>query len=80
MPGVNLDSIVEQTGFKVIFDQDCSEIEPPNANELFCLRYHVDPLGLRRLEFVSAKERASLLDDVLALDGAVTDGIVGGAK
>ena len=77
MPGVDLDSIVERTGFKVIFDQDCHEIELPDANELFCLRYHVDPLGLRRLEFVSAKERASLLDDVLALDSAVTDRIVG---
>lgn len=80
MPGVSRDEIVDNTGFKVIFDPDCHEVAPPSAHDLFMLRYHVDPLGLRRLEFVSARDRAAIIDDVLARDRAVTDRVIGAAS
>ncbi|RVT82735.1 CoA-transferase [Rhodobacteraceae bacterium CCMM004] len=77
MPGVTREEIVAQTGFQVIFADDCTEVTAPSAEDLFALRYHVDPLGLRRLEFVGARDRAALLDDILARDRRATDRVIG---
>ncbi|WP_226781172.1 CoA-transferase [Oceaniglobus trochenteri] len=77
MPGVSRDQITEATGFKTLFHPNCREVEPPSAEDLFLLRNHVDPIGLRRLEFVGSKDRAALLDDVLARDRAATLKVVG---
>jgi len=77
MPGVSRDTIVAETGFKVIFAPDCREMELPTAEELRVLREEVDPLGIRRLEFVSAKERGALLDEILERDRKGTAAIVG---
>lgn len=77
MPGVARDTIVAETGFKVIFAADCAEMEAPTANELRVLREKIDPLGIRRLEFVSARERGALLDEILARDRQGTAAIVG---
>jgi glutaconate CoA-transferase subunit A len=68
MPGASRDEIVEQTGFKVLFDPDCAAVVPPTTNELHVLRRQVDPLGIRRLEFFGAKERGALLDEILERD------------
>jgi glutaconate CoA-transferase subunit A len=77
MPGVSRDAIVAETGFKAIFAADCIEMEAPTAEELRVLRDEIDPLGIRRLEFVSAKERGGLLDEILARDLEGTRQIVG---
>lgn len=70
MPGATRDAITEQTGFKVVFARDCAPVAPPTAHELNLLRNQVDPLGIRRLEFVGAKDRGALLDEILARDRA----------
>lgn len=77
MPGVTRDEIINETGFKVIFDPGCREIDLPTPQELFALRYTIDPMGLRRLEFVGAKQRADLIADVLARDLAGTMRVIG---
>lgn len=77
MPGVTRDEIINETGFKVIFDPACSEVDLPTPQELFALRYTIDPMGLRRLEFVGAKQRAGLLADVLARDLVGTTRVIG---
>lgn len=68
MPGVTLERIRDATGFPVSVDPDCRCVAAPDADVLALLRNRIDPLGLRRLEFISAKERAALLNEILALD------------
>jgi glutaconate CoA-transferase subunit A len=40
---------------------------------LAVLRDRIDPLGLRRLEFVSARERGELIAEILAADRAAVE-------
>jgi glutaconate CoA-transferase subunit A len=77
MPGTTREAIVSETGFKVVFSEDCHEMTAPTAEELRVLREDIDPLGIRRLEFVSAKERGALLDEILERDRKGTAAIVG---
>ncbi|MDR3493501.1 MAG: CoA-transferase [Ancalomicrobiaceae bacterium] len=68
MPGVTRDEIREATGFPVRFAADCRDVPLPDATVLAVLRQRIDPLGLGRLEFVEARDRAALTDDILRLD------------
>ena len=77
MPGVDRDTILSETGFPVIFDAECREMALPSDAELRVLREEIDPLGIRRLEFVGAKERGALLDEILQRDRRATAIIVG---
>ena len=77
MPGVKRETIVAETGFKVIFAPDCREMAAPTAHELKVLREEIDPLGIRRLEFVGAKDRGALLDEILRRDLKGTAQIIG---
>ncbi len=38
------------------------------AETLDILRERIDPLGLRRLEFVGSRQRGALLDEIVAAD------------
>lgn len=71
MPGVMRQQIRDATGFAVSFDDDCREVPLPSRDTLAVLRNRIDPLGLRRLEFVSAKERGALIAEILAADRAM---------
>jgi glutaconate CoA-transferase subunit A len=77
MPGVARETIVAETGFKVIFARDCREMAAPTTHELKILREEIDPLGIRRLEFVGAKDRGGLLDEILRRDLEGTAQIIG---
>lgn len=77
MPGVARDTIMAETGFAVVFADGCSEMAPPTAEELRILREEIDPLGIRRLEFVGARDRGALLDEILERDRQGTAAIVG---
>lgn len=77
MPGVSRDVIVAETGFKVLFADSCPEMAAPTAEELRILRDEIDPLGIRRLEFVGARDRGVLLDEILERDLKGTATIVG---
>jgi glutaconate CoA-transferase subunit A len=76
MPGVSRETILAETGFKVIFADDCKPMDVPTATELKVLREQIDPLGIRRLEFVGARDRGALLDEILARDLQGTTQIV----
>jgi len=73
MPGVTRQQIRDATGFAVTFDVDCREVPMPSEETLSVLRNRIDPLGLRRLEFVSAKERGALIAEILAADRAMVE-------
>jgi hypothetical protein len=65
---VSRDQIVEATGFPPRFAPDCGETPPVAPETLEILRERIDPLGLRRLEFVGWRERGALLDEIIAGD------------
>jgi glutaconate CoA-transferase, subunit A len=77
MPGATHEAIAAETGFKVIFADDCLEMAAPTVDELRILREEIDPLGIRRLEFVGARDRGALLDEILERDLRGTAAIVG---
>lgn len=77
MPGVARETIIAETGFKVLFSEDCIEMAAPTAEELRILREEIDPMGIRRLEFVGARDRGDLLDEILERDLKGTAAIVG---
>jgi glutaconate CoA-transferase subunit A len=76
--GVTLDALREETGFEVIVSPRCVSLAPPTDDELEVLRTEVDPLGLCRLEFVPASQRAGLLAEVIAAEQAWADELVSG--
>ncbi|MBZ9940843.1 CoA-transferase [Mesorhizobium sp. BR1-1-13] len=73
MPSVTQQQIRDATGFAVSFDPDCREVPLPSDDTLATLRTRIDPLGLRRLEFVSAKERGALIAEILEADRAMVE-------
>jgi glutaconate CoA-transferase, subunit A len=77
MPGATREAIAAETGFKVLFAEDCTEMAAPTVEELRVLRDEIDPLGIRRLEFVGARDRGALLDEILERDLTGTAAIVG---
>jgi glutaconate CoA-transferase subunit A len=69
-PGVTRARITEATGFPTRFAADCIELPAPDRGRLRVLRERIDPFGLRRLEFIGARERGALLDEIIAKDRA----------
>lgn len=69
-PGVSLDQVRAETGFDIILTPSFHEAEPPTAEELRLLRTEIDPLGIRRLEFSSSKDRTALIDELLTMEEA----------
>lgn len=67
-PGVTLEAVREQTGFDLTVADELQETEPPTASELSVLRQEIDPLGIRRLDFVPAAERGTLIRELLAAE------------
>jgi glutaconate CoA-transferase subunit A len=63
-PGVGIDDLRERTGFPVVVSDRLTETTPPTPEELRAIR-EIDPLGIRRLEFVAGRERAQLIDELL---------------
>jgi glutaconate CoA-transferase subunit B len=45
-PGINIDDVVENTGFKLIIPGNVSTTEPPTSEELKLLREEIDPSGI----------------------------------
>lgn len=70
-PGVSEDDVVDASGFSPARAARVGVTETPPAAVLELLRREVDPLGIRRLEFVSAKERRASLDACIDAEDAV---------
>jgi glutaconate CoA-transferase subunit A len=76
-PGVTRTRIAEATGFPNRFAADCAELPAPDRELLRVLRERIDPFGLRRLEFVGARDRGALLDEIIAKDRAFVAALCG---
>ncbi|HEY3879857.1 MAG TPA: CoA-transferase [Trebonia sp.] len=72
-PGVSLDQLRAATGFEPAVAADLTVTGEPAAEVLRVLREQVDPLGIRRLEFAPARERAALLAACIAAEQDLID-------
>jgi hypothetical protein len=66
--GVDLETVRDETGFELVVADRCVSLAAPTRDELEVLRTEVDPIGLCRLEFVPASQRAGLLAEVIAAE------------
>jgi glutaconate CoA-transferase, subunit A len=60
-PGITIEEVQEATGFPLTVAKDLGATPLPTAEELRILRQEIDPLGMRKVEFVAGKERGPLL-------------------
>ena len=67
-PGVDVEEVQEQTEFRVPVSSDLQVTPPPTPAELDIIRRELDPLGVRRLEFVPSSERGVLIEELLTLE------------
>ena len=79
-PGVTLDELRAATGFEPAVAPDLAVTPAPPPELLRVLRTEIDPLGLRRLEFASAKERGELLAACIAAEQELIDQAIGGSS
>ena len=66
--GVDGDEVRAATGFDLRVSPGLSETPRPSPEMLRVLRHEVDPLGIRRLEFVPAQDRQQLLAECIAAE------------
>ena len=66
--GVSKKEIESNTGFKIIYSKKCKTTPSPSSKELKILREEVDPLDIRKLEFVSGEERMKLFEKILKIE------------
>lgn len=74
-PGVTVDELQAQTGFEVKTATNLQTTQPPTPEELDALRTVIDPLGIRRLDMVSAADRQKLIDSILDLEESILDAL-----
>jgi len=67
-PGVELADVERETGFEVVASPDLERTVRPSSDELELLASEIDPLGIRHLEFVPARERGAFLADIVAAE------------
>ena len=79
-PGHTVEEIQAATGFPLRLSSDLAQTPRPTREELELIRRDVDPLGMRRLEFVSGKERGPLLAALIDSEEAAIVDMIGGAK
>ncbi|MFH1091552.1 MAG: CoA-transferase [Pseudomonadota bacterium] len=63
--GVTLDQVRENTGFDLIIPETLTETEAPSEKELHFLREVMDPLGVRRLDFVRGDEYKKVMAEIM---------------
>jgi len=67
-PNVEISRIQARTGFELEISHDVHETKQPSENELQLIRQEIDPLGIRRLEFLSGAPRRQLLEEILRIE------------
>ena len=64
-PGVDVEGVQENTGFDLIIPKKVPRTEIPSKIQLRMIREEIDPMGTRRLENLSGKERLELLMEII---------------
>ncbi|MGB2896919.1 MAG: hypothetical protein WBB65_12230 [Anaerolineales bacterium] len=63
-PGISVERVKAKTGFEIQIDE-VKTTEPPTLDDLRLLRETIDPLGIRKLEFMSGHARRAALRKIL---------------
>ena len=79
-PGYTVEEVQEATAFPLRLSPSLAQTSVPTLEELSLIRREVDPLGIRRLEFVAGKERGPLLAALIDSEEAAIADMIGGAK
>lgn len=64
-PGVDVENVVENTGFELTVPTEVPLTAVPTQQQLDLLRGKIDPFGTVKFDFVSGKDRLAYLKDVL---------------
>ena len=78
-PGVELSDVDRETGFDVVRSPSLDRTEPPSASELELIATEIDPLGVRHLEFIPARERGAFLAELIAAEERLVIELAGSA-
>ncbi len=70
-PGTTPEQIQAHTGFPLEISADVHPTSLPSAEEVRLLRQEIDPLGIRRLEFLSGNARRQLLHQIIEAETSV---------
>lgn len=73
-PGIEPDQVQQATGFDIKLSKNLTRTPSPSDPEITALRERVDPLGICGLDFVPARDRLQLINQILdAEDAAISD-------
>jgi acyl CoA:acetate/3-ketoacid CoA transferase beta subunit len=64
-PGVEVESVVENTGFELEVPDDVPITAAPSDEQLSLLRERIDPHGTVKFDFVAGRDRLAYLKDIL---------------
>jgi len=78
-PGVEIADVERATGFAFVRSSSLSRTEPPSAAELELIASEIDPLGIRHLEFVPARERGAFLEQIITAEERLVIELAGSA-
>ena len=78
-PGVEIADVERETGFAFVRSPSLSRTEPPSAAELELIASEIDPLGIRHLEFVPARERGAFLEEIITAEERLVIELAGSA-
>jgi acyl CoA:acetate/3-ketoacid CoA transferase beta subunit len=67
-PGVQRNEVARRTGFRLDVAVDLETTIPPSRDELDLLRNVIDPLGIRKLEFLAGHQRNHAIKEILKLE------------
>jgi glutaconate CoA-transferase subunit A len=78
-PGVELADVDRETGFEVVRSPSLDRTQPPSAAELELIATEIDPLGIRHLEFMPARQRRAFLAELIAAEERLVIELAGSA-
>jgi glutaconate CoA-transferase, subunit A len=79
-PGHTVEEVQAATGIPLQRSPNLAQTPCPTREELSLIRREVDPLGMRRLEFVAGKERGPLLAALIDSEEAAIAELAGSTK
>jgi len=69
-PGVELETVVSNTGFPLTAPDEIPETTVPTETQLQLLREQIDPFGTSQFDFLDARARAEYIDDIMGREWA----------
>jgi len=69
-PGVELETVVSNTGFPLTAPDEIPETTVPTGTQLQLLREQIDPFGTSQFDFLDARARAEYIDDIMGREWA----------